>query len=359
MSYFVDHFGDTFKVIRNYIPVDEARRLGENYKKFVSTDGIPTNENITNNAYDYYNRPEQVALLSEKVSEINTIFDRKVIPSFSYIRQYECGASLSKHVDRSSCEVSLSIHLYGDKEWAFSIEDKEGDPVEVYLQPGDAVIYDAHNAQHWREEYTGEFYIQSFHFYVLLDGDNESHLFDNNHDLLSLSTYIKHYTSEVNSVTCDGIIKYAEDRPDRWQPATTTSADGGMDERVCDMWNITGDDKIDEVVFNSINPSINKYRASFPTISVEKDWGYSILRYKPGGKYNYHTDQGIIHNREITIIFNLNDEYEGGSLSLHKEYETTEMGQGDIIIFPSNFMYPHRINPVTSGVRYSIVTWMI
>ncbi len=25
--------------------------------------------------------------------------------------------------------------------------------------------------------------------------------------------------------------------------------------------------------------------------------------------------------------------------------------------FPSNFMYPHGIRPVTQGVRYSIVTW--
>ena len=36
-----------------------------------------------------------------------------------------------------------------------------------------------------------------------------------------------------------------------------------------------------------------------------------------------------------------------------------KMGKGDIIIFPANFMYPHRITPITSGVRYSIVTWAV
>jgi predicted 2-oxoglutarate/Fe(II)-dependent dioxygenase YbiX len=26
-------------------------------------------------------------------------------------------------------------------------------------------------------------------------------------------------------------------------------------------------------------------------------------------------------------------------------------------LFPSNYLYPHRITPVTQGTRYSIVTW--
>ena len=30
---------------------------------------------------------------------------------------------------------------------------------------------------------------------------------------------------------------------------------------------------------------------------------------------------------------------------------------GDVIIFPSNFMYPHRVEPVTKGARYSYVSW--
>lgn len=355
MSYFVDKFGDTYKVIRNYISTDEAIRLGENYKTFVSTDGIVTNESTTNNAYDYYNRPDQVALLSEKVSDINKIFDEKVIPTYAYTRQYEFGSSLTKHVDRLSCEVALSIHLYGDKEWAFNIEDKEGHPTEVYLQPGDAVIYDSLNAQHWREEYTGQFYIQTFHFYVLLGGKNEDNMFDNNHGNLSLSTYIKHYKGEVQPDICDSIINYAEDRPNRWKQSIIANTDVS----VCDEWDVEPYDKIDEVIYNSIKESFYNYGLMFPHLSTKQDSGYSILRYQVGGKYDYHTDQSINHNREVSLILNLNDEYEGGTITFHNQYESTMLGKGDVMIYPSNFMYPHRINPVTSGVRYSIVTWMI
>ena len=31
---------------------------------------------------------------------------------------------------------------------------------------------------------------------------------------------------------------------------------------------------------------------------------------------------------------------------------------GDLFIFPSNFMYPHRAMPVHSGTKYSIVTML-
>ncbi len=30
---------------------------------------------------------------------------------------------------------------------------------------------------------------------------------------------------------------------------------------------------------------------------------------------------------------------------------------GEIMIFPSNFLYPHRVDLVTKGTRYSYVSW--
>jgi len=58
----------------------------------------------------------------------------------------------------------------------------------------------------------------------------------------------------------------------------------------------------------------------------------------------------------LSIIGVLNDDYEGGELMFHdKEYETKT---GDVVIFPSNFLYPHMVNPVTKGTRYSFVSWV-
>jgi hypothetical protein len=30
---------------------------------------------------------------------------------------------------------------------------------------------------------------------------------------------------------------------------------------------------------------------------------------------------------------------------------------GDVIIFPSTFLYPHKVNEVKKGIRYSFVSW--
>jgi len=355
MSYFTDRFGDTYKVIRNYISPEEANTLGENYKEFVSTDGVPTEATmITSNAFDFYNRPEQVALLSEKVSHINELLGRKVLPAYSFVRQYGVGSFLGKHKDRPSCEVSLSIHLCGDKEWPFCIEDKEGNPVELILHPGDAVLYDAPNATHWREEYDGEFYIQTFHHYVMLGGEYEDLFFDNNDKTFSLTNYIKHYKSFVPSHICDKIIKYTEEYPNRWESARTVDIDN--DTRVCENWNVLDSDDIDNDIFKYITRACSEFCNTFPHFQISEDSGYQVLRYKPGGKYDDHTDQHQQYNREVTIILNLNDDYEGGNLCHIKDNHMIKMSKGDIIIFPANFMYPHRITPITSGVRYSIVT---
>ena len=58
----------------------------------------------------------------------------------------------------------------------------------------------------------------------------------------------------------------------------------------------------------------------------------------------------------LTILGFLNDDYEGGEFILFDD-QKIETKRGDIIIFPSNFMYPHSVNKINKGTRYSFVTW--
>ena len=364
MSYFTDRFGETYKVIRNYIPREEALRLGDEFKQTIVDEEIVSYrmEGEGSDRHDYYNNVSQVAILSEKVSELNTLLGRKVLPAYAYLRHYGPEGFLSKHKDRPSCEVSLSIHLCGDKEWAFGIEDKEGNPVELLLQPGDAVLYDAPNATHWREVYTGESYVQTFHHYVLLGGEYEKLFFDEHDQIFSLKTYIKRYKAEVPPELCDEIIQYALDREERFYRAQTLAEDDYelvYRPRVCDGFQVRDTDSIDQILFKYISEACQKYSEQFPNFQISNDSGYEILRYKPGGKYEFHTDQCNTFNREATIIVNLNDDYTGGRLCHVQPEQSMKLGKGDIIIFPSNFMYPHRITPIKTGTRYSVVTWAV
>ena len=59
----------------------------------------------------------------------------------------------------------------------------------------------------------------------------------------------------------------------------------------------------------------------------------------------------------LSLLGSLNDNYEGGDLILFDDFKI-ELEKGDLIIFPSNFLYPHRVEPVLSGVRYSYISWV-
>ena len=87
-----------------------------------------------------------------------------------------------------------------------------------------------------------------------------------------------------------------------------------------------------------------------------------LLKYDVGGKYRVHTDHSTTTSRSLSVIINLNDEYEGGDLVFtdqkDQEIKRLKLEKGTIVFFPSNFMYPHSIEPITKGTRYSIVAWL-
>jgi len=58
----------------------------------------------------------------------------------------------------------------------------------------------------------------------------------------------------------------------------------------------------------------------------------------------------------LSIVAVLNDDYEGGEFIMFVDYEI-KFKAGDLIIFPSVFLYPHLVKPVKKGTRYSFVSW--
>jgi PKHD-type hydroxylase len=84
------------------------------------------------------------------------------------------------------------------------------------------------------------------------------------------------------------------------------------------------------------------------------------------GKYDWHDDlissNNISHKsqRKLSLIFQLSNpnNYEGGDIEfMNIDVDQNVLKQqGTIIAFPS--FIKHRVTPVTSGVRNSIVTWI-
>jgi len=98
--------------------------------------------------------------------------------------------------------------------------------------------------------------------------------------------------------------------------------------------------------------------------------GYTSLRwnrYTPKHRMSLHCDH--IHSMfdgtrkgipTLTILGALNTkdiDYTGGEFIMFEDKEYN-MKAGQVMIFPSCFLYPHKVNLVTSGTRYSFVSWV-
>ena len=143
---------------------------------------------------------------------------------------------------------------------------------------------------------------------------------------------------------------------------------GGLNKHVRNVkgYHMSFDTPTDIFYWNYIKKEIERlysfYKVKFPKMTSTKINQIDLLKYSTGGKYEVHTDHYTTSPRHLSVIINLNDEYEGGDLIFtdqkEKEIKRLQLNKGSIIFFPSNFMYPHSIKPIIKGIRYSIVAWL-
>lgn len=117
--------------------------------------------------------------------------------------------------------------------------------------------------------------------------------------------------------------------------------------------------KLDKYTFLSVTKCIQEYNNKFPHCRIEEDSGYELLKYPEGCFYTQHTDSFKARPRAVSCSFILNEDFEGGEFAFFDRELKYKLSKGDAIMFPSNFMYPHEVMPVTKGTRYSIITWFI
>jgi hypothetical protein len=109
--------------------------------------------------------------------------------------------------------------------------------------------------------------------------------------------------------------------------------------------------------------AVEKYLESFEENISFQVIDIQILKYKIGGHYKFHIDSHAKIPRTFSCIFLINDNYEGGDLVFKypdsaKQY-TIKRKKNTMIVWPSNFLFPHSVKPVIKGERYSIVSWAV
>lgn len=183
----------------------------------------------------------------------------------------------------------------------------------------------------------------------------------------TLADYIVVIENAVTDALCDAVLNEYKNCND-WIDALVGH---GLDTntRNCQNIGISFDSMIaknhgtrknlDSYLYISAANAIKQYREKHPICNIAQDSGYDLLRYEIGQFYLQHIDSFKDRPRAVSCSFALNDDYEGGEFAFFDRELVYKLKKGDALMFPSNFMYPHEVMPVTSGTRYSIVTWFV
>ena len=297
----------------------------------------------------------------------------KLYPTYSYARLYsQHGEELKIHRDRAACEISATITLgFEGDVWAIYMGDHEDktNGTKIEMDVGDAVMYRGMDKWHWREPYfEGKWQAQVFLHYVDQNGPHAEWKYDKRESLGLSKTELTSQLFDIayvvkNAVSnnfCDNLIKeYSKDEVEKLQPEIS-GIPGRIDLNIRNVARLQ----------LPINQGIGATLTSIGLNLNHQFWQYNIthsnqtefLMYEPGGKYEAHVDTFHQHSnetRKLTAIAILNDNFEGGKFFIQQGHEKTYPPQekGDVIVFPS-FMV-HGVEPVTKGVRYSVVTWMV
>jgi hypothetical protein len=168
---------------------------------------------------------------------------------------------------------------------------------------------------------------------------------------------------------CDFIIKDIETR--EWNPHTwynAVSGSFGSEETMeLDVQGTT--DELQALLTPYIIGAGAAYNAKYHyecerTMQIMNKFSrVRFNRYSPGQIMRQHHDHisSLFDGNEkgipvLSFILNLNDDYEGADLVFWDDY-VVPLGVGDIILFPSLFLFPHSVTEATQGRRYSAVSW--
>jgi len=169
---------------------------------------------------------------------------------------------------------------------------------------------------------------------------------------------------------CDYIIQDTEKR--EWRPHTWYNAQansfGSEETMELDVQGITPElqQLLTPIMIQAGAAYNQKYaymKCDRTTQIMNKFSTIRFNRYKSGQIMRQHHDHihSLFDGNEkgipvLSFVLNLNDNYEGADLFFWENH-VVPLGKGDIIMWPSLFLFPHGVTEAKSGQRYSAVSW--
>ena len=201
---------------------------------------------------------------------------------------------------------------------------------------------------------------------------------------MNLECYYWYFQSAIPPKICDEIIKYGLDQQEQLALTGDLNPDEELtEEQLKDLSKKRKSNLVwmnERWIYREIHTYINKANAN---AGWNFDWDFSescqFTKYKEGEFYDWHCDSwdkpydkpdepdrhGKIRKLSVTVSLSDETEYEGGDFEFDFRNKDAEKSQpqvckeirpkGSIVVFPS-FVW-HRVKPVISGTRHSLVVW--
>jgi len=153
----------------------------------------------------------------------------------------------------------------------------------------------------------------------------------------------------------------------KWKKAMVGYNEEKIDYRDCvdlkvgpDHWkHLTEDFEEVKNVYDDYNSilqfCLNDYEKRF-NFKMEYMEAINFVRYGEGQHFSVHTDSGFSYFCTLSSVGYFNDNYDGGELWFPHMNLKFKPQKGDIVFFPSTYIFAHASLPVSNGIKYSAVT---
>ena len=164
------------------------------------------------------------------------------------------------------------------------------------------------------------------------------------------------WKSELPPAVCDAIIQEG-------LKLEFKQAEVGDDEKVN-----TGI-RASKVAFFPGNSWVSAITSHYMNVANNQAWKFAITGqqnpqftiYDLDEFYDFHEDQALLGDnmRKLSVVISVTDPalYTGGEFEFEDGVKPEIKERGSIIVFPS--FVRHRVTPVSTGTRYSLVNWFV
>lgn len=143
-------------------------------------------------------------------------------------------------------------------------------------------------------------------------------------------------------------------------PLYRGKSSGGEEYRVCTT-NFVAEASATAFIFERMRRVVHSLNRRYRFRLSGFTEPFHFITYVPGGHFDWHSDlaAGQTSTRKLSISVQLSDpaDYDGGDLEFCPHGPVAEFrGLGNALAFPAYI--PHRVSPVTRGVRHALIVWV-